>query len=381
MNCSKCGSELADNWLVCPFCGRAVNYTPRKKKRGNGQGTAYKRGNSWTGVRPGYSYLEMNKDGSARSVRRRPTKGGFATKKEALLWASDINDVVTSPRLIDLWVSYSDNDMLKLSGDKQVAYKIARNRLEPLMYKQIDLITLDDLQRIVNESCKTYYPAKDIRDLLSNLYKRAMASNTSTVKQNLSKFIVLPDKKEAEAEPFTEAEVAKIWDCYYTGDMIAGFILLMIYTGIMPGELMRLRKDMIDLNSLEIRNIGIKTKTRKRAVVVFPMFMGAVIEDLMNYAPLNAKLFPINKDRFYVQYYACLERAGTRKLTPYSCRHTFGTEIVKAGLSPAMVQKLLRHSNQKTQERYTHLSAADQHDAIAMVDKWSTLQPESVGNT
>ena len=305
-----------------------------------------------------------------RLVRRRPTKGGFATKKDALLWANTSGEEnVQPPRLIELWQSYSDNDMLKLSDSKQTAYRIARNRLDPLMGKRIDKITLDQIQAVVN-ACPSYYPAKDVKNLLSNLYKRAMASNIGVVTQNLSEFLVLPEKIEKEAEAFTAGEVDALWHGYTSGDLLAGIPLLMIYTGMMPGEVMKLKKDMVDLDSMEIRGVGIKTKTRKTSVIVFPACISPVLASLMNYAPKSDKVYPVNKDRFYAEFYAVLERAGVRKLTPYACRHTYGTEIVKAGIPPALVQKLLRHASQKMQERYTHLSADDEHDAVENV--WLT---------
>ena len=371
-HCKKCNAELASEWSVCPFCGRAVNYAPTPKKRGNGQGTAYKRGNTWTGIRPGYRYLADGENGEKIYKRKRPSKGGFKTKKEALSWASNDDDVIVVPKLSELWTMYSENAMTKLGKDKQTAYKIARKRLEPVISRKIDTLTVEDLQTVINEQCKSYYTAKDVRDLLSNLYKLAMASNHPAVNQNISRHLVLPDHDEHESVPFTEEELKAIWKTYEAGDVIAGFTLLMIYTGMMPGELLKLKKDMIDLGSMEIRGAGAKTKVRKKAVIVFPSFICPVIESLMNYDPQSDRLYPVTETRFYEQYYASLERAGTRKLPPYSCRHTYGTEIVKAGLHPAMVQKLLRHSNQKTQEKYTHLSAADEHDAISMVDKWLT---------
>lgn len=333
------------------------------KKRGNGQGCAIKRGSTWTGVRPGYKYL----DEDGKQHRRRPSKGGFKTKKEALQWASNDSDVVVVPKLIELWEGYSKNDMLKLGENKQLSYKIARKRLESVINRRIDTVTVEDLQNVINAECPSYYTAKDVRDLLSNLYKRAMASNHSPVNQNLARHLVLPDLVEHEAEPFTEQEVSAIWKAYNGGDIIAGFTLLMIYTGMMPIELMNLQKENIDLDSLEIRNSGAKTKVRKKAVIVFPPFLRPVVESLLEYAPGEGKLYPVNKDRFYAQYYASIERCQIRKLPPYSCRHTFGTEIVKAGVHPALVQKMLRHSNQKTQEKYTHVSAEDQHGVATQI--------------
>ncbi len=79
--CKKCGAELPDEARFCMMCGRAVNYTPTPRKRGNGQGTAVKRGKTWRGISAGYSFTVTDEDGTTRRVRRRKTKDGFATKR------------------------------------------------------------------------------------------------------------------------------------------------------------------------------------------------------------------------------------------------------------------------------------------------------------
>ena len=113
MTCKRCGSETPENALYCPFCGKPINDTPRKGRRGNGQGNAYKRGKTWTGRRPGDNYID--EDGVQHRIR--PTQGGFATKKEALAWAcSAMEKEKPLPKLIDLWQGYSENDLLKLSA-------------------------------------------------------------------------------------------------------------------------------------------------------------------------------------------------------------------------------------------------------------------------
>ena len=139
--------------------------------------------------------------------------------------------------------------MLKLSKNKQVSYKIARKRIEKIMAFPIDVLTVDDLQKVINEECDTFYPARDVKSLLSHLYKRAMASNTNRgrITQNLSEFLVLPEMNEKEAVPLTEEEVALLWKRYDAGDAFVGYILLLIYTGMMPGELLICKKDMVDL--------------------------------------------------------------------------------------------------------------------------------------
>ena len=370
MICRRCKKDVPDG-PYCLLCGAKQDAQPSKKTRGNGQGTAYKRGKTWTGVRPGYSYSETTEDGKTKLIRRRSYKGGFATKKDALLWAaSGKEELKPLPRLIDLWNGYSQNDMLKLSKNKQTAYAIARNRLESIIGRQIDSLTVDDLQAVVNKECNTYNTAKDVKTVLSKLYQRAMASNTNAgrVTQNLADFLVLPELEEKEAEPFTEEEVKLLWAAYENGDTFTGYILLLCYTGMMPGELIQCKKAMVDLEACEIRGAGAKTKIRKKSAIVFPSFLRPVVEDLLsihvqNSNTKNDKLLTMNKDNFYDEYYKALERAGVRKLPPYSCRHTYGTEAVKLGFHPAVIQKMLRHSNTKTQEKYTHLSAEEAHEA------------------
>lgn len=116
------------------------------------------------------------------------------------------------------------------------------------------------------------------------------------------------------------------------------------------------------LNSGKDVKPSAKTKSRKKSAIVYPEILRPVVESLLK--SKGEKLLSINKDNFYIEFYDCLERAKVRKLPPYSCRHTYGTEAVKLGVHPAVVQKMLRHSNQRTQERYTHLTSEEAHEAV-----------------
>lgn len=63
----------------------------------------------------------------------------------------------------------------------------------------------------------------------------------------LPSYIKLPTLEEKEGEAFTEDEIAALWSAYDSGVADCGYILMMIYTGMMPGELCLLKKDSIDL--------------------------------------------------------------------------------------------------------------------------------------
>ena len=383
MICVKCAAEVPDG-PYCLKCGwKQQKAALVKHKRGNGQGSAIKRGNTWTGFAPGYSFMDA--DGKRHRVR--PSKGGFKTKSEALAWALQKGNGekdVPVPKLIELWTEYSTHELEKLSAEKQTAYKIAAKRLTPLMGRRIDKLTVSDLQAVV-DTVTTYYPARDMRTVLSHLYTKAMASNTNTgrVTQNLADFITLPDLEEKEAVPFTSDEVQKLWKLYESGERFVGYLLLLIYSGMMPSELFKCKKDMVDLEHCEIRGAGAKTKTRQKSAIAFPVFIRPVLEDLLsiectNSRSNNDKLLSMNKWTFYDEFRRMLELAGINnpkdekgryRLSPYSCRHTFGTEAVKLEIHPEMIKQMLRHGNTRTQEKYTHLGSKELHDAVDKLKK------------
>ena len=82
MICPKCRAELPDNARFCCQCGKKLSDTkkPGTKSRGNGQGTAIKRGNTWTAIWT----TEIYPDSEKKTVHQvRKWKGGFKTKREA----------------------------------------------------------------------------------------------------------------------------------------------------------------------------------------------------------------------------------------------------------------------------------------------------------
>lgn len=363
MICVKCKREVPDG-PFCAQCGAKQERAPRRgTRRANGTGTAVKRGRTWMGVAVGISYTAKMADGSVKTIRRRPTKGGFKTKTEALAWANSYkgNDAPASPTLAELWNAYSTSEMLKLSKDKIIAYKKARERLEPIIGRRIDTLRIVDLQEVVDKNATSHYTARDMRTVMSKLYQRAMAERRATV--NLSQFIVLPELNEREAEPFAEDEVSKMWAAYNAGNVFLGYILLLIYTGMMPAELMACRKDMIDREKHEIWGCGKKTTKRKKEIpIVYPDFLEPVLDELCAYSA-SEMLLDAKKHKFYDRYHEELASIGVRDLLPYSCRHTYGTEAVKGKNSPEVVRQMLRHASIVTQQRYTHLSPDGAHAA------------------
>lgn len=339
----------------------------RPKSRGNGQGSAFKRGKTWTAqVVIGY---RQNTDPKKAPVPIKRTRGGFRTKTEALeycpvLLNGGVEKPDRAPRLSAYWATYQKSEYLQLSASKQTAYKIAWGKIKPLHDIPVDMITVDRLRSAVADACSTYYTAKDCRQLLTNLFKLAGADGYAS--RDLPSYIVLPKLEEKERQPFTDDEILALWETYEKGDRLAALPLLMIYTGMMPGEAQSLRVDHIDLDTRKISRAGLKTETRKKTPMVIASALVPLVEDLIAHAQPSGYVFPHNEDIFYQNYYSALEAAGCRKLPPYSCRHTTATALAIAeGISPQTVKMVMRWSTSKMLDRYAHPQTTD---AMAAVD-------------
>ena len=361
MKCRKCHKEIPDGSKFCLYCGSKQEVVSGRKTRGNGLGTAVKRGSTWTAVWTTETYPDPEKK---KIHQKRRWKGGFKTKTAALAYAANPEpETRESPTLRTYWAGWSRSDMLDLSKSKQTEFQIAWGKLEELAGKRMDELTITQLQSCVDRQAPTYYPAKDMKTLLSHLYKRAVAEGAA--RTNLADFIRLPHLEEKELQPFTEIELHKLWTAYGGGDRIIGFVLLMIYTGMMPGELLKFKGDMVDWSAHEIRGCGLKTKKRKETPIVFPDLLEPVIRNLIETSTARSGyVIGLNKDKFYAEYHAALQRAGVRDLPPYSCRHTTATALALGNIAPSVIQEVMRHTKFSTTQRYIHPDSASALAAV-----------------
>ena len=342
----------------------------KAKTRGNGQGCAYKspNGKSWT-AQAIVDYRPANKPGG-QPIPVKRKKSGFAKKSDALAYipilrAGGAVRPTQAPRLSEYWKQYSENAMLKIGRSKQDAYKAAWNKLKPIQDARIDALTLDVLQETVSTVASTYYTQKDCRTVLTKLFERGYADGYA--QKDLPSLIEIVSLEEKEQTPFSNEEQKALWKAYENGNIDAAIPLLMIYTGMMPGEAQLLKVEHIDLNNKTMYGMNLKTKVRKKTPIVIADFLLPVVEDLIAHAQKTGFIWPRNEKGWYEKYYAVLEASGCRKLPPYSCRHTTATALaVDAKIAPQIAKRVMRWSTSKMLDRYAH---PNMNDALSAVNK------------
>lgn len=378
MECRKCSRSLPDDAVYCCYCGadhRSRDHTPRSK--GNGTGSIYKRAD-----RPGWCVAVTvsckaapGPDGTFTIRQKRHTKSGFRTKKEAneylshLIAAGEARQQKKVPTVSEIYEQYREAPGKKPGASTLTAYKTAFNRrINPSIGDlPIDVVTLKHLEGCI--SGLNYDPAKDVKDLMSKLFQRAIADGF--VQVNPCTLLAMPEQNSAEIPAWLPEEIERLWIAWDWGDRIAACCLLMIHTGMMPGELFKLKQDMIDWDAQTIIGCGLKTKERRNNAIVFPAMIAPVLHDLCDTSVSRAGyVLGLNKDKFYDCFAQMKKSLDIRpEVRPYSSRHSTATELELLGVSPSTIAAVLRHKNYATTAKhYMDISTGKALEAVSKIE-------------
>lgn len=383
MDCRKCARVLPDDAIFCCYCGVKQEITRKHRKRANGTGTVFRYRGGWV-----VEYTEGWEVVGGDLRRKTRRKYGFKTSKDAEDALAEIRARIQAgaeeePKkkvliktVAQLWESYSASELPMRGKSTQDAYNVAwRKRIKGTIGdRPIDEIGLDDLNAIV-AGC-TYDPAKDVRDLMSILFQRAIVDRQTTV--NPAPMMTLPLQQSEEVVPWNSSEISTLWKAWGNGERVAGYCLLMIYSGMMTGELLRCKEDMINWEDQQIIGCGLKTKKRKEMPIHFPHIIEPILRELC--ATKSGKrggegyILDVSERAFYERFAKMKTALDIRpEVRPYSSRHSTGTELTLMGVEPAIIIDIMRHKNYTTTlKHYTKIPSnvlVDALNAMAEHDK------------
>ena len=310
--------------------------------------------------------------------RRKSTKRGFATKREAEEWLR--NFLITQKadfdmKFADFWKMYCA-DMETRLREHTMRTKKYIVELKILPYfgdKRVNDITAADIRQWQNELIKMGYSPtylKTINNQLSAIFNYAvryydLKSNPCVKAGSMGK------SKAEEMDFWTGEEFRKFIDSVMNKRLSYMAFMTLYWTGMRMGELLALNPKDVDLEKRTIsitksyQRLGKKDvitppKTPKsKRVITIPEFLAADIKDYMDSLydlQENDRLFPITKYYLEHEMQRGIKESGVKRIRVHDLRHSHASMLIELGFSPLEIANRLGHEKvETTLNTYAHL--------------------------
>lgn len=212
----------------------------------------------------------------------------------------------------------------------------------------IDKVTVQTASAAINKTKfkpnTAHYRAKVLRNCLK------YACEKKYINKNVVDEIKLPPLTQLPPKAVDPEIIEKIFK-HLRGAPLAYYTIL-YYTGLRPGEAIKLTKKDIDFKNKVIMVNSTKTG-RFRSIPIHEKALKH-LKDL-NFISLRGMVTALKR--------ACRD-AKVDQISPYVYRHTFATQVLAKTANLRAVQTLLGHSRSTMTERYAHVLDDQLRDAV-----------------
>ena len=312
------------------------------KRRGNGERTVQKISS--------HNYKAIAVVGwkdDQHPIRR--TKSGFRTSREAREYISVLKGERPQERTIADYWSTIEQEVAQMDSATQRKYRLAYDRVCSIAHQPLHTIRIEQLNNLVADL--TSNSARSVKNLLSKAYQLGMAEMVCSV--NLALLMTLPkESAHIEKMPFAKGELDILWSAWHEKkSALLGVILLSVYTGAMPIEVCRMRKE--NVQDRMIVDVGAKTEKRKESPIVIPNLLMPIVEWLCSNSA-DGYLLGMTEKQYRTAFKREMARLGlSTDHTPYDCRHTTAT-LLQNRLEPNALTEIMRHTDLKMTQHYKH---------------------------
>ena len=302
--------------------------------------------------------------------RRKSTKRGFATKREAEEWLR--NFLITQKadfdmKFEDFWkMYYADMETRLREHTMRTKKYIVELKILPYFgNKRVNDITAADIRQWQNELIKMGYSPtylKTINNQLSAIFNYAvryydLKSNPCAKAGSMGK------SKAEEMDFWTVEEFRKFIDSVMNKRLSYMAFMTLYWTGMRLGELLALNPKDVDLEKRTIsitksyQRLGKKDvitppKTSKsKRVITIPEFLAADIKDYMDSLydlQEDDRLFPITKYYLEHEMQRGIKESGVKRIRVHDLRHSHASMLIELGFSPLEIANRLGHEKVET---------------------------------
>ena len=269
------------------------------------------------------------------------------------------SDSPTFAEMYEKWKKYRKSLKNQISDSTWRNYEIAFNHFSEPHDRKFISIRTNDLQQCLNAyNHKSQTTISSMRAVLKAMYQYAKLNEY--IDRDLTEGLVYEWTNSTEQihDRYSDEEIKTLWSKLYEINNV-DIILIMIYTGLRPTELLEIQTENVHLDEKYMVG-GMKTEAGKDRII-----------------PLNDKIIPLVKNRYdankkylinnkFGNHYTygtymngnfntCMGKLKMKHL-PHDGRHTFASLMDSAGANDVCIKLIMGHSmkNDTTKGTYTH---------------------------
>lgn len=323
---------------------------------------------------------------TGRMKQKYSTLGYYPTRKAAMMALAKYNESpydidASKVTLKEVYEKWSLRHFVDMGESSRAQYKALFKKFKTVENMKMTDIRKMHLQSIFdnNPDLSQSYQNK-MKSLLKQIYKYCIEHDI--VQKDYSQFIAITakGKKESIHAPFKPEEIRLLWDNLNFGTPLqyskkdtrdiypVDTVLILIYTGMRPGELLIVENDNVFLEDRYIIG-GFKTEAGKDRVIpihedIYPLIKKRKEQGgkyLIKYKSDN----PPTLEQYRNYFWDPIIESFKLSHLPHDGRHTFATFADQAEINPMMVKRIMGHSIQDiTQGVYTHKEAPELVEAV-----------------
>jgi len=216
------------------------------------------------------------------------------------------------------------------------------------------------------------------------------------------KKIEMPEQRDFEVVPYTEDQVITLIQYLIKSDILLPGIIAPS-TGLRVGEVCALTREDIDFtynvtypkftltrikdkesNKNVLTRTRTKTKRSKTPIAISSSLTNIILAHIEKQDEIKKAFGPAYDDRGFIcawadgrpydptwvskKFQKIIKQIGLPKIRFHDLRHTFATILSNNGISDKLLQEMMRHSDRRMTDRYTHVDTDMQNRAANVID-------------